>query len=74
MKSHNKLVGSLTKVYCHLVQFNLGTIDGPTDVETKLQFAPQLTEHNFALFRALVSFLCRKETPQLYYSVLIMQF
>jgi hypothetical protein len=39
------LVDNLSKFYCHLVQFNVSTIDSPTLVETKFHFTPHLREN-----------------------------
>jgi hypothetical protein len=40
-----KLLDNLSEFYCHLVQFSVSTIDGPTDVETKFHFTRQPREH-----------------------------
>jgi hypothetical protein len=40
-----KLLGSLSKSYCHLGQFIVNTIVGPTNIETKFHFTRHSREH-----------------------------
>jgi hypothetical protein len=42
---YQKLLRHPSKFYCYLVQFNMSSTDGPTDVEMKFYFTPRLGKH-----------------------------